>query len=50
MIIGGVLLLAGSQLVNYYTDLHDFVQGIMLGCGVGILISGLMNTRKTREQ
>ncbi|MCV9386820.1 hypothetical protein [Reichenbachiella ulvae] len=50
MMLGGILLLAGSQIINHYTHQQSFVQGVMLGCGVGMMISGLIKKRKTSEQ
>ena len=45
-IIIGLFLIAGNQIASYYFEIPDFIDGLIFGCGIGLMIFGFTKKKK----
>lgn len=45
LLIAGILVVALSQIIDYYSELPEFVNGIFLGTGLGLLVLAIFKIK-----
>lgn len=45
-IIVGLFLIAGNQIASYYFEIPDFLDGLIFGSGIGLMIFGFTKKKK----
>lgn len=45
LIVIGLLIITGSQIVGHYFKMPDLVSGILMGTGIGLMIFSLLRQK-----